>query len=157
MRLILLGGPGAGKGTQANYIKEAYQIPQISTGDMLRAAVKEGSELGIKAKEFMDAGHRISWQVYHDHGDGWAAPCHGTLFIRYDGSVGFRSDAYDGFDVPAHEIAEAAKNVFVGASRDAFHVKLHSGRNYNFALSSGQRASARDVVYEINRAMSAAY
>ena len=63
MRVILLGAPGAGKGTQANYIKDKFNIPQVSTGDMLRAAVKAGTQLGLEAKKFMDAGGLVPDEV----------------------------------------------------------------------------------------------
>jgi adenylate kinase len=63
MRLILLGAPGAGKGTQATYIKGKFNIPQISTGDMLRAAVNAGTPLGLKAKSFMDSGGLVPDEV----------------------------------------------------------------------------------------------
>ena len=59
MRLILLGGPGAGKGTQAKFITEKFGIPQISTGDMLRQAIKDGTQLGMEAKKYMDAGELV--------------------------------------------------------------------------------------------------
>jgi adenylate kinase len=63
MRLILLGAPGAGKGTQAAFITQKYGVPQISTGDMLRAAVNAGTQLGLEAKKFMDAGQLVPDKV----------------------------------------------------------------------------------------------
>ena len=66
MRFILLGPPGAGKGTQASFICKKYGVPQISTGDMLRAAIKAGTELGLKAKKLMDAGQLVPDEVILD-------------------------------------------------------------------------------------------
>lgn len=99
MRVILLGGPGAGKGTQANYIKEKYSIPQISTGDMLRAHVKSGSELGVAAKKIMDEGGLVSDEIIM-----------GMVKVRVQDEDCKRGYLFDGFPrtIPQAEALKAA-------------------------------------------------
>ena len=99
MRLILLGGPGAGKGTQATFITQQYGIPQISTGDMLRAAVKAGTPLGLAARKVMDRGELVSDDIII-----------GLVKERIkapDASVGFLFDGFPRTIPQAESLAEA--------------------------------------------------
>ena len=97
MRLILIGPPGAGKGTQAAFIKEKFGIPQISTGDMLRAAVKAGTPLGLAAKEVMDKGQLVS--------DDIIIGLVKERLTQPDCANGF---LFDGFPIPQAEALQAA-------------------------------------------------
>jgi adenylate kinase len=151
MRLILLGGPGAGKGTQANYIKEKYQIPQISTGDMLRAAVKAGTELGKQAKVLMDAGKLVPDSVIiglvkeriKD------ADCKkGFLFDGFPRTIpqadamkdaGVDIDAVVDVDVPDAEIIKRMSGR---------RVHLASGRTYHLVFNPPKAAGKDDVTGE---------
>ncbi len=148
MRLILLGGPGAGKGTQANYIKERYRIPQISTGDMLRAAVKAGTELGRKAKGFMDAGQLVPDEVIiglvkeriqePDCRQGFLFDGFPRTIPQADAlkAAGVRLDAVVDIDVPDEEIIRRMSGR---------RVHLASGRTYH-VLFNPPRVEGKDDV-----------
>ena len=128
MRLILLGPPGAGKGTQASFIKQAYDIPQISTGDMLRAAVKAATPLGLAAQKIMDSGALVSDDIIIGLvKDRLKAP---------DCAAGY---LFDGFPRTIPQ-ADAMKNAAVGidyvleiAVPDAMIVERMSGRRVHVA------------------------
>ncbi|MEN9659093.1 MAG: hypothetical protein RL571_2558 [Pseudomonadota bacterium] len=138
MRLILLGAPGAGKGTQATYIKEKYNIPQISTGDMLRAAVKAGTPLGLEAKSIMDAGGLVRDDIIiglvkERIADADCA--NGFLFDGFPRTVpqadamkeaGVVIDYVVEIDVPDEAIVDrmAGRRVHVASGR-TYHVKFH--------------------------------
>jgi adenylate kinase len=138
MRLILLGPPGAGKGTQANYITEAYGIPQISTGDMLRGAIKAGTPLGLAAKKVMDAGSLVSDEIIIDLvRDRLKAPdcAKGYLFDGFPRTIpqaeamkdaGVAIDYVLEIDVPDAAIVErmAGRRVHVASGR-TYHVKFN--------------------------------
>lgn len=138
MRLILLGAPGAGKGTQANFIKEKFGIPQISTGDMLRAAVKAGTPLGIEAKKVMDAGGLVSDDIIinlvkerlqqDDCKNGYLFDGFPRTIPQAEAmkSAGVRIDYVLEIDVPHGEIIErmSGRRVHVASGR-TYHVKFN--------------------------------
>ena len=151
MRLILLGGPGAGKGTQANNIKEKYQIPQISTGDMLRAAVKAGTELGLQAKKVMDTGGLVPDDVIIGLvKERIAEPdCEkGFLFDGFPRTIpqadamkdaGVPIDAVVDIDVPDGEIIKRMSGR---------RVHLASGRTYHVVFNPPKEEGKDDVTGE---------
>lgn len=131
MRLILLGGPGAGKGTQATFITEKYGIPQISTGDMLRAAVKAGTPLGLEAKKIMDVGGLISDEIITGMvKDRVAEPdcAKGYLLDGFPRTIP-QADAMREFNIDIDHVVEISVD-------DAEIIKRMSGRRAH--LSSGR-------------------
>ena len=151
MRVILLGGPGAGKGTQANYIKERYQIPQISTGDMLRAHVKAGTDLGMAAKKIMDAGGLVSDDIIMGMVKDRIAQddCkNGYLFDGFPRTIpqaealkaaGVKLDAVVEVDVPDEEIIKRMSGR---------RVHLASGRTYHVVFNPPKVAGKDDATGE---------
>lgn len=151
MRLILLGPPGAGKGTQATFIKEKFGIPQISTGDMLRAAVKAGTPLGVQAKQVMDSGGLVSDDIIINlvkerlRQPDCAA---GYLFDGFPRTIpqadamkdaGVTLDAVLEIDVPNSEIIERMSGRRVHAA---------SGRSYHLQFNPPKVAGRDDVTGE---------
>ncbi len=138
MRLILLGAPGAGKGTQATFIKERFNIPQISTGDMLRAAVKAGTPLGIAAKQVMDAGGLVSDDIIiglvkdrltqSDCANGYLFDGFPRTIPQADAmkSAGVKIDYVLEIDVPEADIIErmSGRRAHVASGR-TYHVKFN--------------------------------
>jgi adenylate kinase len=151
MRLILLGPPGAGKGTQAAFVTEAFGIPQISTGDMLRAAIKAGTPMGLAAKKVMDAGSLVSDDVIVGLvKDRLAAPdcAKGYLFDGFPRTIpqaeamkaaGVTIDVVLEIDVPDSAIVER-----MGGRR----VHLASGRTYHVRFNPPKVAGKDDVTGE---------
>jgi len=135
MRVILLGAPGAGKGTQAQFIMDQYGIPQISTGDMLRSAAKAGTELGLQAKKLMDAGQLVSDEliinlvkeriVQDDCAKGFLFDGFPRTIPQADAmkEAGVQIDFVLEFDVPDEEIVKrmAGRRVHSGSGR-TYHI-----------------------------------
>jgi adenylate kinase len=151
MRLILLGPPGAGKGTQATFIKEAYGIPQISTGDMLRAAVKAGTPLGLAAKQVMDRGALVSDDIIIglvlDRLK--AADCAGGyLFDGFPRTIP-QAEAMKNASVPIDYVLEiAVPDSAIVERMSGRRVHVASGRSYHLTFNPPKLAGKDDVTGE---------
>jgi adenylate kinase len=157
MRLILLGPPGAGKGTQAAYIKEKFRIPQISTGDMLRAAVKAGTPLGVAAKKVMDSGGLVSDDIIiglvkdrlaePDCRDGYLFDGFPRTIPQADAmkAAGVAIDFVLEIDVPDTEIIErmSGRRVHVGSGR-TYHVRFNPPKAEGRDDATGEPLIQRD-------------
>ena len=151
MRLILLGAPGAGKGTQAAYICKRYAIPQISTGDMLRAAVKAGTPLGLAAKKVMDSGALVSDDIIiglvkeriaqPDCANGFLFDGFPRTIVQADAmkAAGVELDYVLEIDVPDSAIVERMSGRRVHAA---------SGRTYHDRFNPPKVAGVDDVTGE---------
>ncbi|WP_244073739.1 adenylate kinase [Nitrosomonas sp. PY1] len=152
MRVILLGGPGAGKGTQANYIKEHFGIPQISTGDMLRNAVKEGTELGIMAKKIMDAGGLVSDDIIINLvKERIAQPdcIKGFLFDGFPRTIP-QADAMKAANVPIDYVVEIdVADAEIIKRMSGRRVHPASGRTYHVAFNPPKTPGHDDVTGEL--------
>ena len=138
MRMILLGAPGAGKGTQANFICKKYGIPQISTGDMLRAAVRAGTEMGLAAKKVMDSGGLVSDDIIiglvkeritqADCANGFLFDGFPRTLVQADAmnAAGVKLDLVLEIDVPDEAIIErmSGRRVHLASGR-TYHVKFN--------------------------------
>ena len=151
MRIILLGAPGAGKGTQAQFLTKTFNIPQISTGDMLRAAIKEGTDLGKKAKTYMDAGQLVPDEVIiglvkariaqPDCQNGFLLDGFPRTLAQADAlkAAGVDIDAVIEIDVPDEEIVKRMSGRRVHPA---------SGRTYHVIYNPPKEADKDDITGE---------
>jgi len=157
MRLILLGAPGAGKGTQASFICRQFGIPQISTGDMLRAAVKAGTPLGIEAKQVMDAGGLVGDDIIiglvkeritqPDCANGFLFDGFPRTIPQADAmkAAGVKLDVVLEIDVPDSAIIERMSGrLFHPASGRSYHVKFNPPKQAGLDDVTGEPLTQRD-------------
>ncbi|HRH17840.1 MAG TPA: adenylate kinase, partial [Aquabacterium sp.] len=157
MKLILLGAPGAGKGTQAAFLCQKYGIPQISTGDMLRAAVKAGTEMGLAAKKVMDAGGLVGDEIIIGLVKERIAQADCAKGFLFDGfprtipqadamkAAGVKIDIVLEIDVPDEAIIErmSGRRVHVASGR-TYHVKFNPPKTAGVDDVTGEPLIQRD-------------